>query len=287
MSERNVLPHQWLNQQRTHGRQLLVIANPMAESNPVPVLFANGPLHEYVKLYQGTGFDNLATLGPWLIRIETCAVPGLLSLLQKPESHWGWVASAETLDMDAVVAHWRARMLVREGRQRAFYRLQDNRVIARHLKALAPEQIPLLLGPLYGALCWDGGQWLAVDNPAPGHYPEPFPTPWLEIPPAQVDPIGQQALLMTWLWENHPQATRRVADQQPLPTWLEAQMASVREWQWSGMAQTRFLLEHQLCPALATHEAWAPRPGETPDAHFLRAERAIVQAARDVKEWRG
>lgn len=279
MSTPSLLTSQWLSEQRRRQRQLLVIANPMAEPNPIPTLFAHAPIRDYVKVYQGTPFENLAPLGPWLVRIDFSTMAALSALLQSPEHHWGWVASAEQLDMNEVVAHWQARMLIHDEDQRAFYRFQDNRVISRHLQALDNEQIPLLLGPLCSALCWDGKQWISVDNPAPGTYPEPFDTPWLQVPPAaEQSAAAQKATLETWLWENHLDATQQLLTRESLATWPQVQLDKADSWDWSRQEQVHFLLEHQLNTDLANLPAWAPRAEETPDAHFVRAQQDILQA---------
>lgn len=272
-------PSQWLTLQRTHKRQLVVIANPMAEPNPIPTLFANAPIRDYVKVYQGTPFDNFAPLGPWLVRIDASSMAALSALLQSPEHHWGWVASAEQLDMNEVVAHWQARMLIHDEGQRAFYRFQDNRVISRHLQALDKEQMPLLLGPLCSALCWDGEQWMSVDNPTPGAYPEPFDTPWLQVPPAAEQSAAEQkAVLETWLLENHLDATQQLLTRESLGPWLQTQLNNADSWGWSRQEQVHFLLEHQLNTDLAHLPAWAPRADEAPDAHFGRVQQDILQA---------
>lgn len=272
-------PSQWLTEQRTHKRQLVVIANPMAEPNPISTLFANAPIRDYVKIYQGTPFDNLAPLGPWLVRIDTSSMAALSVLLLSPELHWGWVASAEQLDMNEVVAHWQARMLIHDDGQRALYRFQDNRVISRHLQALDKEQIPFLLGPLCSALCWDGEKWMSVDNPMPGNYPEPFDTPWLRVPPSANQSVAaQKALLETWLLENHLDATQQLLARETLAPWLQAQLNKATNWGWSSQEQIHFLLEHQLDSDLASLPAWSPRTNETSDAHFVRVQRDILLA---------
>lgn len=284
MSTPSLLSSQWLSEQRRRQRQLLVIANPMAESNPIPTLFANAPIRDYVKVYQGTPFENLAPLGPWLVRIDVSTMAALSALLQSPEHHWGWVASAEQLDMNEVVAHWQARMLIHDEDQRALYRFQDNRVISRHLQALDNEQIPLLLGPLCSALCWDGKQWISVDNPAPGTYPEPFDTPWLQVPPAaEQSAAAQKAMLETWLWENHLEATQQLLTRESLAPWLQTQLDNAHSWGWSRPEQIHFLLEHQLSADLANLPAWAPRADEAPDAHFVRVQQDILQPNKGAR----
>lgn len=280
----NNICSQWLDQQRKQQRQLVLIANPMAEPNPVPSLFTQALIRDYLKLYQGSEFDHLADLGPWLIRIDPSSMPALSVLMQTPQQHWGWVASAEHLDLNDIAAHWRARMIIHDDGQRAFYRLQDNRVIARHLQALEQQQIPLLLGPLCSALCWTGERWLAVDNPEPGARPEPFATPWLDVPqPESVADAVHCAQLEKWLWEDHLEATAQLQGRQPLAPWLHAQLHKAKNWNWLTEAQVHFLLEHQLDAELANHPAWTPRADEAADAHFLRVTREVSQALKAGK----
>lgn len=283
MNMPTVLTSQWLSEQRSRQRQLVVIANPMAEPNPIPTLFANAPIRDYVKVYQGTPFDNLAPLGPWLVRIDVSSMAALSVLLQSPEHHWGWVASADHLDMNEVLAHWQARMLIHDDGQRAFYRFQDNRVISRHLQALDKEQIPLLLGPLCSALCWDGEQWVSVDNPTPGTYPEPFDTPWLEVPPAaEQSAAAQKAALEKWLWENHLDATQQLLTREPLAPWLQTQLDNAASWGWFRQEQIHYLLEHQLNADLANSLVWTPRTNETPDTHFVRVQQEVLLSRKGV-----
>ncbi|MBH3428114.1 DUF4123 domain-containing protein [Pseudomonas alkylphenolica] len=285
MSKNHRLAGQWLNEQLSRQRQLILIANPMAEPNPLPTLFAQAPIHDYVKLYQGTDFHSLADLGPWLVRIDASAMPALSMLLQTPQQQWGWVASASRLDMQEVVAHWRARMIVLNDDQRSFYRFHDNRVIARHLQALKQEQIPLLLGPLCSALCWDGEQWRVMNNPQPGSYPEPFETPWLSLlAPESLNAAAHQAHLENWLWANHPQATQQLLPREPLMPWLKAQLDKAQTWRWLTQDQLHFLLEHQLCADLMSHVAWEPRATETPESHFVRVTREVAQAKTGARE---
>lgn len=276
-----LLPEQWLDEQQIGNRQLVLVANPMADPNPIPTLFANGHIRDYTRLYQGTPFESLAALGPWLVRMDAQAMPALNMLLRTPEQHWGWVASAEALDMAELAAHWRARMVGHDGGQRFFYRFQDNRVIARHLQALDPEQIPLLLGPLESVLCWDGMRWTVAHNSQPGRYPEPFDTPWLATPPEQHTAAAEhRAHLQTWLWENHLSATLQLVNREPLIPWLDRQLSRAREWKWFSADQLHFLLEHQLCEELAGHCAWAPKANERPADHFARVAQELPACAK-------
>ena len=280
----NIFPSQWLNNQASHKRQLMLVVNPMATPDPVTALFAAAPIRDYLKLYQGTEFHDLAALGPWLVRIDASAMTVVRDLIGAAQTHWGWIASAEQLDLNEVAAHWRARMVIRENNQRWFYRFQDNRVIARHLQALGQDQLPLLLGPLSSALCWDGRHWLGIDNPRPGLVPEPFDTPWLEIlaqPAHTTETLRHQ--LEDWLFENHPEATQQLLNREPLVPWLQAQLDKANNWGWFSREQVHFLLEHQLSADLSNHPAWTPRVEETSEAHFLRAMREVSHASKGVR----
>ena len=265
--DNSLLPSVWLNEQRRQQRQLVLIANPMAEPNPVPPLFAQAPIGDYVKLYQGTEFDSLAALGPWLLHIGSSATPALSALLQTPQQNWGWVASVAHLHMHEIAAHWRARMVVHDNNQRAFYRLHDNRVMARHLQALDHQQRPLLLGPFSSALCWAGQHWVVVENPSPGLYPEPFDTPWLAAPPSSSSSAATTLEhLAAWLMEHHAAATQQLLTRTPLVPWLQTQLDAANRWGWHSQEHVYFLLKHQLIAELVDHPAWLPRPNEAPAA---------------------
>jgi len=269
-----IRPMHWLEQQTGQQRELLLIIDTVAAPEVIAALFRLTPLRGYVRLFQGTEFEDLLEQSPWLIRIESSSMKAATHLLQNPALNWGWIASAAKLDLNKIAQHWRERMVFTADEQRWFYRFQDNRIISQHLKALTPAQIPLLLGPLCHALCWNGEQWQSFENEHPASYPAPFPTPWLEVPdPAEVAEEIERRALTAWLWEQHGEATQVLAETQPLEPWLALQLQRARDWLWHTCEQKYFLLTHQLNPTLAEQPAWDPRADETPEQHFARCQR--------------
>jgi hypothetical protein len=266
----------WLDAQRAEQRELLLIVDRLAEPDPIVRLFGADLMQDYVNLYQESEVADLADVGPWLAHVQDYDAPVLQELLEAPEQHWGWLASAPQIDMVTLAEHWRARMLIEENGERSLYRLQDSRVIAHHLNGLDERQRPLLLGPLTSALCWDGNTWQAFDNPQPKPCPAPFDTPWLALP--EPEAVARNILrhnLERWLWENHPAATTRLAENEPLEEWLDRQLAKAESWQWDSSESLQFLLRYRLESKLQDHPAWSPLNGETPEAHYVRCSQEL------------
>ena len=269
--------HSWIADQLAQQRELLLIVDRLAEPDPIKALFSADLMQDYVNLYQGTEFADMADVGPWLVRLHNPDTAFVQTLLNTPESDWGWLASAEHIDLVALAQHWRKRLLLDEQSQRALYRFQDNRVIARHLAELSDAQRPLLLGPLNSALCWDGQAWQTFNNQHPALYSAPFDKPWQEL--AEPETVTQEILrhnLEQWLWQNHSTATAQLAETQPVNSWLDAQLEQAQRWQWQSLERIQFLLQYQLEPALIDHSAWAALDGETPDVHFARTSRELA-----------
>ncbi|WP_341523339.1 DUF4123 domain-containing protein [Pseudomonas sp. G.S.17] len=281
MNNAFIQPQQWLNEHKTFKHQLLLIIDTVAAPETIAKIFQLAPIREYVRLFQGTEFESLLEQSPWLVRIDESSAPILTYLLQCPERNWGWIASAVHLDLNDVAQHWRERLVINEDGKRWFYRFQDNQVIARHLSGLTVQQIPLLLGPLIGALTWDGKQWLAFENETPALIPVPFATPWLNIPePLEIANGIELRALHAWLWELKGEATQQLAETRPLRPWLEEQFQRAGAWGWDTGDQKCFLLEQQLNPSLAEHPAWEPRANETPRQHFARCQRELLAASK-------
>lgn len=279
--------HKWLSEQLGQQRELLLIIDRLAEPDPVQILFSADLMQNYVNLYQGTEFADLADIGPWLVVMSAFEVAKIQPLLDTPEHNWGWLASADSIDLSALAHHWRERMYVDEEGQRSLYRFQDNRVIARHLTELAPVQRSLLLGPLNSALCWDGECWRCFDNSRPEHYPAPFEAAWLTLPePDTVVREIQRHNLTLWLWQNHSAATARLAETRILSDWLDEQLDKAERWHWRSGERIQLLLRYQLDPALANHPEWPPYEHEAPDVHFSRVSRVLFKAsiARDHQQ---
>jgi len=271
---------QWLDEQQAQQRHLLLVIDSLAEPNPIQELFTSDLMQDYVNLYQGTEFADLADIGPWLAALNASETAQIQSLLDTPDRNWGWLASVDRIDLSAITHHWRERMQVDEEGQRSLYRFQDNRVIARHLAGLAPAQQPLLLGPLNSALCWDGQSWRCFDNSRPGQYPAPFEAAWLTLPePDAVVRDVQRHNLTLWLWQNHSAATARLAETRVLSDWLDEQLDKAERWRWKPLEHIQFLLRYQLDPEFAERPAWKPEEGESPDAHFVRLSQELNAAS--------
>lgn len=268
---------QWLDDQAAAQRQLVLVLNGLAEPPALARLFAAAPLKDYRNVFQNTEFDALSSHGHWLAAVEAGHQGVLQALLAAPQQPWGWLASAAPLDIDALAAHWRQRMLFHQHGQRWLYRFEDSRVMASHLSALTDTQRPLLLGPLHSALCWNGDAWQCFDNPRPGHYEPRQGSPWLDLP----EPTEQDTLTFweKWLWEHHPHAAAGVLEGQPLAQWLGEQWALAERWQWHSIEQRALLLTHRLNPVCAAHPGWQPTAHETPQAHFQRCSQQVTQWA--------
>ncbi|WP_405119424.1 DUF4123 domain-containing protein [Pseudomonas leptonychotis] len=268
----------WLTEQLAQQRELVLIIDSLAEPDPIKALFGADLMPDYVNLYRGTEFADMAEVGPWLVRLHNPDAELIQTLLNTPESDWGWLASADHIDLATLAQHWQERLLVDEQEQRALYRFQDNRVFARHLAELSDAQRPLLLGPLNSALCWDGQAWQSINNQNPALYPTPFDKPWQEL--AEPEAVTQAVLrhnLEQWLWQNHSAATAQLAETQPLSNWLDAQLDQAKSWKWQSLERIQFLLQYKLQPALIDHCAWTVLEGETPDLHFARTYRELVK----------
>ncbi|TCD22484.1 DUF4123 domain-containing protein [Pseudomonas sp. IC_126] len=275
---------QWLDEQQAQQRQLLLIIDSLAEPSPIQELFVSDLMQDYINLYHGTEFADLADIGPWLVAVSASEVAQIQPMLDAPERNWGWLASADRIDLTALAQHWRERMQVDEKGQRSLYRFQDSRVIARHLAELAPAQQPLLLGPLNSALCWDGECWQCFDNARPGQYPAPFEAAWLTLPePDTVVREIQRHNLTLWLWQNHSAATARLAETRVLSDWLDEQLDKAERWQWKPLEYLQFLLRYQLDPEFAENPAWKPEARESPESHFVRLSQ-LLNAASTARE---
>lgn len=279
-----IQPAVWLAEQTRQQRQLLLVIDTLHSPHVIASLFKLAPIGEYIRLFQDSEFDDLLEQSPWLIRVQSSSTAAISYLLQNPILNWGWIASAAQLDLDEIARHWRERMVINDSRQRWFYRFQDNQVIARHLSAMTAQQMPSLLGPLAGALSWDGEQWQAFENPQPGPCPQPFATPWLDVPEsAAISEAVEIEALKKWLWQYHPFATASLPITDPFDVWLKQQLALATELGWNDPEQIHFLAEHKLDPERAQHVAWAKHPDETPEAHFERVKRAFAALDADRK----
>jgi len=259
----------WINEQLFLQRELLLVIDRLAEPDPIKELFSENLMQDYVNLYQGTEFADLADAGPWLVRLSNPNTALVHSLLETPQRDWGWLASAEHIDLALLTQHWRARMLIDEGPQRSLFRFQDNRVIARSLAHMEEHQLPQLLGPLNSVLCWEGEAWHSHENPQPGPASYSQPAPWLYPEPSTIRQETRLTNLEQWLWENQPQATAELARYCDVRIWLTESLALADEWGWFAPEQVAFLLGARRSPLLS-NPAWLPLPKESCDSHFTR-----------------
>src|SRR5690606_28702069 len=122
----------WLADQQRFGQNIFLMIDRLAEPDPLPELFAQDLMQDYVNLYQVCGWEELASIGPWLIRLTDNQTERLTRLLETPQRNWGWLASAPQLSLSELAAHWQDRILSEQNDARALYRFQDNRVIGHH-----------------------------------------------------------------------------------------------------------------------------------------------------------
>lgn len=273
-------PQKWMSEQQASGRELFLTIDRLAEPDLVPVLFDLDLMQEYTNLYTGTGFDDLKHIGPWLIKMPSHNSQAFSFLLDTPEQNWGWLASADKLELATLCTHWRERMLITAPEKKSLYRFQDNRVIAHHLVNLTAQQRPLLMGPLHSLLCWHQGGWATWDNPAPALHHPPVSTPWLDIPePSETRNAIRQHNLQQWLWEQHPAAVTQLVAREPLQNWLQRQLQNAKTWGWDSTEQVHFLLQNQLNTQLANQPFWTAQPDETPAAHYQRCCNTLANTA--------
>ncbi len=273
-------PQEWVAEQQINGRDLFLTIDRLAEPDPIIQLFQLELMQDHANLYAGTDYDALKEVGPWLIKVPGQHTQALSFLLDKPEQNWGWLASANKLEMAALAVHWRDRMLIEETGKKALYRFQDNRVIGHHLSNLSPAQQPILMGPLHNVLCWHQDAWNEWTNPAPASHPRPFARPWLGIPePTETSSAIVQHNLQQWLWENHPAEVTRLLEHEELQGWLQRQLETARRLGWNTTEQQQFLVQHQLNPQSAADAIWVALAGETPADHYQRCCHILNAAA--------
>lgn len=269
-------PRDWIGEQLARERELLLMIDSLAEPDPIPALFGADLMQEYVNLYRGTEFEDLAEIGPWLVRLGTPQAEVVQDLLSNPQRHWGWLASADRIDLRELTRHWLDRLLLEEDGQRSLYRFQDPRVMARSLAHLQPAQFPLLLGPLHSLLCWEANRWQTYDNPRPGPASFSQPAPWLYPEPPSIAREIRLGNLEQWLWENQPEATTALAKERILRDWLDECLSLSERWQWHAPQQLYLLLEKRRGKN-ASSPLWPPLTGESPSAHYARCRLAFAE----------
>ncbi len=263
---------QWLQEQSLQGRHLYLMLESDGQQDECNSLARDLQTDQCRNLYVGTPADSLSNVGPYLFQIDSMAHPAIQALLKTPERHWGWLASSTSSDLDVLVEHWQARLIIGERPNQAVYRFHDNRVLTRALAHLQPEQRPDYLGPITSVCYWQTEQWSVADNPDPAPRPLPADPAWLSTPiPAPIATRVQFDNARRYLMREHTGSLLALAEQQDIDTWLRGQINLARDWGWQEPEQIHFLLTQSLQAADYTPpKAWLPQPHETPMLHFER-----------------
>ena len=269
---------QWLLEQSRSGRDLYLMLDTGAQPEERIALASELGAGQYRNLYVGTAANSMAPAGPFLFRIETVRHPVIQALLDTPERHWGWLASAANADLDAMATHWRDRLVTGERPPQAVYRFHDNRVLGRALSYLQPEQRAAYLGPIASVCCWHPEQWTVTDNPDPGEHPLPLDPAWLKTPtPDSVYANVQFDNTRRYLIREHTDALVRLATGRNVDDWLWGQIQLARLWGWQQPEQVHFLLTQSLqAPGYLPPKFWQPKPAEDPAAHFERVYQQVL-----------
>lgn len=263
---------QWLRAQAEQGRHIYLVLDSDGQLDERNALIAELGSDQYRNLYVGTPADSLADVAPYLFQLKSAEHPALQVLLNAPERNWGWLASAENSDLDALVTHWQDRLVTGERPNQALYRFHDNRVLGRALNFLQPEQHPDYLGPLASVCYWQADQWQIVHNPEPGMRPLPTDPVWSNTPIPEATFAGQQFdNARRYLVREYSESLLKLAQQQDFDTWLQGSLDLARTWQWRESEQIHFLLTQSLqAPGHALPRSWMPKPDERPSTHFDR-----------------
>ncbi|WP_347902767.1 DUF4123 domain-containing protein [Pseudomonas purpurea] len=263
---------QWLHDQSATGRHFYLVLDSLGQADERNTLVSELGTQRYRNLYIGTPAESLAKNGPYLFELDSFDLPALRTLLTSPERNWGWLASAENTDLDTLSAHWRERLVTGERPHQAVYRFHDNRVLARALAYLPPEQRPEYLGSMASVCYWQVEQWRVTDNPAPGQYPLPTDPAWCHTPTPEATFKGVQFdNTRRYLVREHTDNLLSLAQQQDIDTWLRGQFDLAHTWGWQEPDSIHFLLTQSLqAPDYTPPKNWQPQPNETPAMHFDR-----------------
>lgn len=267
----NTLTH-WLNDQTKLGRHLYLVLDSDGQLDERNLLASELGIEQYRNLYMGTAADSLASVAPYLFQLDTVEHPILQALLNAPERHWGWIASAANTDLDALPLHWQNRLVTGERPNQALYRFHDNRVLGRALAFLQPEQRPDYLGPLASICYWQAEQWAVTDNPNPGIRPLPLDPAWCHTPtPEATLKSVQFDNARRYLVREHTDNLLSLAQRQDIDTWLRGQFNLAYTWGWQEPESIHFLLTQSMQESDYTPpKNWLPHPNETPTMHFDR-----------------
>lgn len=258
----------WMSEQVRLGRQLYLVLDGDGQDEVRRALLDSRHGHQHFALYTDTPLADLADIGPAIFQLGTVAEPAIDSLLDTPETNWGWLASGEPNGLSGLVKHWSDRLIVGQRPHQAFYRFHDNRVVDRALKHLPADALPGYLGPVASLCYWQGAQWISQDNPAPGEHPVPTDPAWLN------QPDNEQVLrdnLHRYLVAEHSEAFGLLVQTRDPDDWLSDQQLLARLWEWEAPEQLHLLITQSLyAPDHKLPANWQPNTGETPQTHFER-----------------
>lgn len=262
----------WLYEQQRLERHFYLVLDSEGQLEQRSALIAELGYERYRAVYRNTPAHSLANAGPYLFQLDRADHPLLLSLLKAPEADWGWLASGSSAELEALVRHWRERLVMGTPPDQALYRFHDNRVLGRALAHMPPEQYPSYLGPIASVCYWQTGQWEVIDNPAPGIYPLPPEPMWLNLPPPPTTYAAVQLdNIRRYLMREHTDLLAGLAEQQTIDAWLRAQIELAQGWNWQTPEALYFLLTQSLrTPGYTLPGSWLPKAGETSDQHFAR-----------------
>lgn len=278
------LPHQWLIEQQRLGHALCIMLDSENERPLRQALLKSRRPDQYLSIYGQTPVAELGDAGPFVFTVERPGDEPINELLNRPDSHWGWLASVPKGGLPKLVEHWRERLIIGERPHQVLYRFHDNRVLARALKLLPVEAYPAYLGPALSVCYWQDTAWTSTRNPAPGTYPVPDSPLWLQLP-ASPQQATQARLLNArrFLLAEHVQAFATLAEQQDPEMWLRATLDQAEAWHWQAPEQLVFLLTQGLqAPAYRLASYWQVRPAEKPDEHFERVRLMAALRQRDA-----
>ena len=263
---------QWLHAQTRQGRYLYLVLDSEGQLAERKMLLKELEVSQYNSFYSSTAVSEMASNGPYILQLDTADHSVINTLIQNPERHWGWLASAEKNDLDAITRHWRQRMLTGERPHLALYRFHDNRVLGRALAHLQPAQYCAYLGPIVSVCYWFAQQWTITENPAPGEYSLPPEPAWLTVPTPAATFAGIQFInVHRYLMSVHTDSFSKLAKQQNVNTWLRHQLDLAHAWGWQEPERLHFfLMQCLVAPGFALPSDWSPRPSETPTHHFDR-----------------
>lgn len=272
---------QWMTTQQTQSLAVYLILDSQNEHDVCRSLLASSALNQFKNVYRATPAEELADVGPFVFSVDPSDYRHLGPLLNRPQDHWGWLASIAQGQLPALIEHWQTRMIVGTPPHQALYRFQDNRVLTKALQRLPQEALPPYLGPASSVCYWNGSHWQSVDNPEPGTHPLPKPPLWLGVPSAPEQAIEvRQANAHRYLLAEHEGVYTRLAEQHAPHAWLRQRLVQADTWGWQSPEQLHFLLTESLqASGFELPGYWQPQRDERPDEHFERV-------SQTVKFWR-